>query len=329
MNTFCDPAVSLAGRELYYAIWQKVQERFFDQERLLTLNWAAQKHRFDEQIVDDESAISCANVMLAVLGEKYTRLLAPQEVVAKREGRVSETLYAYNKVMPGNIGYIGIASFDHSDIIEQVRERLEGVAHCDAFVVDVRGNGGGLLNETANVCELFIDEGDICYLESRKEVGVAERFIHFSHEYFEVYCEETGKEPEKDLCQRRPAMIAGKPMVVLIDGDTASSAELFSAALLENGRADGRIIAIGTKSGGKGIGQADFDILGKVTLKISFIRFFSPTNQWFGDAAQTVNNGIEPDIFFADNDDPALAVEAAARHLSALLNSKTLANAAV
>jgi len=318
MNNHTDTAPS-EGRELFYAIWQKLQERFYDQERLKSLDWAGQKHRFDAQIVDQSSALSCAKVLLAMLGDKYTRLLEPQEVVAKREGRVSETLYAYNKVLPGKIGYIGIASFDHSNILDQVQERLEGVQDLDAFVVDVRGNGGGLINETANVCELFIDEGDIGFTESRTKAGLMETFVRFSHQYFEIYIEATGKEPQKDLCLRRPAMIAGKPMVVLIDGDTASSAEMFSAALLENGRESGRIIAIGSKTCGKGIGQSDFDILGIVTLKISCMRFFSPANKWFGDAAQTVANSIEPDIYMADSDDPAYLVGVAARHLRAFL----------
>jgi C-terminal processing protease CtpA/Prc len=318
MNNHIDTA-SDTGRELFYAIWQKVLESFYDQEKLKSLDWAGKKHTFDEQIVDQTSALSCAKILLATLGDKYTKLLEPQEVVAKREGRVSETLYAYNKVLPGNIGYIGIASFDHSDIVEQVRERLEGVAHCDAFVVDVRGNGGGLINETANVCELFIDEGDICFIERRTPSGLNERFVSFSHEHFVVYMEETGKEPEKDLYLRRPAMIAGKPMVVLIDGGTASSAELFTAALVENGRKDGRIIAMGTRTCGKGIGQVDFDIRGITTLKMSITRFLSPSNKWFGDAGQSVANGIEPDICMADKDEPIYMVRIAARHLRAEL----------
>jgi C-terminal processing protease CtpA/Prc len=310
--------VSNAGQELYYAIWQKVQERFYDQERLLALNWIEQKHRFDEQITDQASAISYAKILLQMLGDKYTKLVEPTEVVTKQERRVSKTRYATNKLLPGAIGYIGILSFDHKDIFEQVRERLAGVAHCDGFVVDLRGNGGGLLNATANVCELFIDEGTICFIESRTDSGLAESVISFSNQYFERCTVETDKEPEKFLYKRRSAMIAGKPMVILIDGDTASSAEMFTAALLDcSGK--NPVVSMGSKSSGKGIGQADFDIFGQVTLTISCVRFFSPANQWFGDAAQTIANGIKPDIYLADNPNPAHAVEIAANYLRAHL----------
>ena len=145
------------GRELFHAIWQKVQERFYDQDRLLSLDWAAQKHRFDAQIVDEKSALICARELLAGIGDSYTRLLDAVEVTEKRERRIDTSLHARNKTLPGNIGYIGIGSFDHSEIVEQVRERLEGIAGCEAFIVDLRGNSGGLINKTANVLELFID----------------------------------------------------------------------------------------------------------------------------------------------------------------------------
>lgn len=324
---------SASGRALYHAIWAKVQERFFDPARLDALDWQSFAHRFDEKIVDDASALECAEIMLAALGEKYTKLLRADEVKAKREGRVNDSLYAYNNIMTSasdsfKIGYIGISSFDHSEIADQVAERLEGIAHCDAFVVDVRGNGGGLLDETANTLELFIDEGDICFIERRTTRGVAENFVYFSSEHFIRYTEATGKEPDKGLYLRRQPLIAGKPMVVLVDGDTASSAELFSAALLHNGRENSSVVCMGVPTTGKGIGQADFDIAPGVTLKVSCIRFFSPIQEWFGDAGQTVANGVKPDIEFVGvsddgrDKDGRCAVDEACDYLRAMLRAR-------
>ncbi len=318
-----DSESAASGRQLFHAIWELVQKQFYDRSRLVALNWAEQKHRFDNRIVDDTSAIAFAKVLLQTLGDRFTRVMERVEVESKAAALVNEELFAYNKVMAGNIGYIGISSFSHRDIVEQVRERLEGVAHCRAFVVDLRGNSGGLINKTANVLELFIDEGEICFIETPTEAGLQERFVGFTHEHFVTYTEETGKEPEKFLYLRHAAMIAGKPMVVLIDGDTASSAELFAAALLANGK-DGSIIAMGTKSSGKGIGQDDVDVMGKVTVKISCLRFLSPDQQWFGDCGQTVNNGIVADVQLVDSDDVKVAVEAAARHLITRLSLTAL-----
>jgi len=307
-----------SGRELFYAIWQLIEDEFYDRARLVSLNWDKQKHRFDSRITDDASALFFAKILLQVLGDKYTRIVEQEEVASKAAALVNDELFAYNKVMANNIGYIGIASFSHREIVEQVRERLEGVQHCDAFVVDLRGNTGGLIDQTANVLEFFIDEGHICFLEQPTKAGLWERFVTFTHEHFITFTEETGKEPEKFLLMRKPAMVAGKPMVVLIDEDTCSSSELFAAALLANSK-DGSIISMGTKTGAKGIGQDDFDVLGKVTIKVSSLRFFSPDQVWFGDAAQTVDNGIVADVQLEKNDDLKFAVEAAARHLLARL----------
>ncbi|GEM_PF-888502 len=319
LTPIADSDSAASGRQLFHAIWELVQKQFYDRSRLVALNWVEQKHRFDSRIVDDASAIAFAKILLQTLGDRFTRVMEQVEVESKAADLVNDELFAYNKVMDNNIGYIGIASFSHSDIVEQVRERLEGVAHCQAFVVDLRGNSGGLINKTANVLELFIDEGEICFIETPTEAGLQERFVGFTHEHFVTYTEETGKEPEKFLYLRRPPMIAGKPMVVLIDGDTASSAELFTAALLASGQ-DGSITAMGTKSSGKGIGQEDVDVLGKVTIKISCLRFLSPDQKWFGDCGQTVNDGIVADIQFEDDGENVKAVvEAAASHLLAYL----------
>jgi len=321
------PEAVLSGRTLFYAIWQKVQDQFYDPARLEALNWKSLKHAFDDRLLDDASAIDCAGELLALLNEKYTKILPPVEVSAKAARRTSEELHARNLVLPGNIGYIGIASFDHQDIVEQVRERLEGIAHCDAFIVNLRENGGGLINETANVLELFIDEGEIGFIEKRRRKKLQERFIFFTHEHFGVYQEMTGKKPSKDLFLRKASMIAGKPMIILIDEHTASSAELFAAALLANGK-DGWIIAMGRKTCGKGIGQADFNILGKVTLKLSCLRFMSPDQVWFGDAAQTVNNGIEPHVAFPSDGDMDEEIELARTMLLAKVREGRAACAA-
>ncbi|MBU6454545.1 MAG: S41 family peptidase [Cyanobacteria bacterium REEB67] len=311
-----NPIDALSGRALYAAIWQRVKDSFFDQARLAAIDWAGQEHRYDAKIVDDAAAIRFAKKSLRLLNDKYTCFLEPEQVVAKAADRVSEELLVANKVMEGDIGYLGIISFSHADIAEQVRERLEGIAHCRAFIVDLRGNTGGLVNATANALEYFIDSGDICYSDHPLGAkGLEERFIYFKPDQFCVLVLEPGVEPDLSFYLRKPAMIAGKPMVVLIDGNTMSSAEIFAAALLASGE-NGSIIAMGSKSSGKGIGQSDFDILGKVTLKLSCSRFYNPAGDWTGDDGQTVNNGIVPKIELVESDDPVAQVRAAASYLT-------------
>jgi C-terminal processing protease CtpA/Prc len=319
-----NPIDALSGRALYAAIWQRVKDSFFDQARLETIDWAGQEHRYDERIVDDASAVACAKKALRLLNDKYSKFLEAKQVVAKAASRVSDELLVTNKVMEGDIGYLGIISFSHVDIAEQVRERLEGIAHCRAFVIDLRGNTGGLVNPTANALEYFIDSGDICYSDHPCGAkGLEERFIYFNPEHFCVLVLEPGVEPDLSFYLRKPAMIAGKPMVVLIDGDTMSSAEIFAAALIASGE-KGSIIAMGSKSSGKGIGQNDFDVLGKVTLQLSCSRFYNPAGDWTGDDGQTVNNGIVPQIELAENDDPVAHIRAAASYLTDFLARTSL-----
>ncbi|MBK7747319.1 MAG: hypothetical protein IPI39_08750 [Candidatus Obscuribacter sp.] len=312
------------GREMFDCAWVAIQERFFDQERLVALDWPSLRHSFDARITDAVSARACVRELLAKLGDKFTCVLETAEVNAKAAGRISESnLYAYNRVMANNLGYIGISSFDHSDIFEQVRERLEGVAHCDGYVVDLRGNGGGLITETTHVLELFIHEAAVCFIDTREKKELTERFIGFTAEHYVNYTEAPGVEPDKSLYLRRPAMVAGKPMVILVDQDTASSAELFTAALRASATNDD-IVVMGERTHGKGIGQADFVVHPELTIKISFMRFYSPEQKWFGDATQGEGHGINPDITLSSE---AVAnshqgVKAASEHLLTVLAAK-------
>ena len=82
------PAAVRSGRRLFAAIWQKVNAEFFDQERLVALDWPAQRLRYNKQIVDDASALVCAEKLLLLLNDKYSRLLEPESKSGKtRSGK--------------------------------------------------------------------------------------------------------------------------------------------------------------------------------------------------------------------------------------------------
>ena len=220
--------------------------------------------------------------------------------------------------MAGGIGFLGINSFSDLEIAKKLKRQLKRIRHCDAFVIDLRGNTGGMVNATCNALEYFIEAGPICFTDSPIPAGLQQRYVFFRPANFCLLILEPGVEPDLGLYLRQAPLIAGKPMVLLIDGDTLSAAEMFAAALLANG-ADGSIIAMGTKSGGKGIGQSNFLIRGKATLRLSCMRLYNPEGNWVGDHGQTVGNGIVPDVFAPEGDNPVEAINAAALHLTSFL----------
>ena len=129
-------------------------------------------------------------------------------------------------VLEGNIGYIEICQFSGDDV-EGFRAAMEELQAADVrgLVVDLRNNPGGLLTDVVEIADLLLPEGDVVYVENR----AGERINYSSDaEYWEV------------------------PLVVLINGMSASASEILAAAVQDFDRG----ALVGTRSYGKGIVQS-------------------------------------------------------------------------
>jgi carboxyl-terminal processing protease len=85
--------------------------------------------------------------------------------------------------------------------------------------------------------------------------------------------------------------VGNKPVVVLVNFDTASASELFTSALQDNGR----IHVIGVRTYGKGIGQTLIPVGNGHRLRVTNIVGHTPSGRWLGDAGISVRYGITPD----------------------------------
>lgn len=175
-------------------------------------------------------------------------------------------IQAVRSRMEGNIGYLRITSFSsQADVgvkkaiekfYDAVGEDLQGV------VFDLRNNPGGLLDQAVSVTDLFLDKGEIVSTRSRKP-------------------EDTSR-----YNARRGDLINGLPLVVLINGGSASASEIVAGALQDHQRA----ILLGTKSFGKGSVQTIMPLSKQGAMRLTTARYFTPS----GRSIQAV--GIEPDI---------------------------------
>lgn len=137
-----------------------------------------------------------------------------------------------------------------------------GIENIDGFVLDLRNNPGGLLNQAIYVSDAFLDAGEI----------VSTR----------------GRAPEDgDRFNAQPGDLAeGKPIVVLINGGSASASEIVAGALQDHRRA----IVVGTKSFGKGSVQTVVPLQGEGAMRLTTARYYTPS----GRSIQAL--GISPDI---------------------------------
>lgn len=198
------------------------------------------------------------------------------------------------QAVSNRIGYLRIDSFTQWSTHEQVRAALEKLSGCEALVIDVRDNPGGFIHEAVRTASLFLEEGVITNIVVRvpdagyltTQVTLTQSQIVLKNSYGPV------SNVPVPLFARQPYMRKGRPVVVLVNGNSASAAEMFTAALVDNHVAT----AIGTTTFGKGIGQTYLPVGNGHKLRITHLKAFTPAGNFLGDAGQTVSNGIVPRI---------------------------------
>jgi carboxyl-terminal processing protease len=167
--------------------------------------------------------------------------------------------------MEGDVLVLRLASFTGT-VAAAMEKAIAGLTtgrQPRGIVLDMRGNGGGLLRQAVTIADTFLSEGDIVSLR--------------------------GRTPNNTRTWRADAaeVLSGVPMVVLIDGRSASAAELVAAALQENGRAT----VMGQSSFGKGSVQAILALgEGKGALRLTTALYYGPSGR------SVQRTGVGPDI---------------------------------
>ena len=186
------------------------------------------------------------DVVVGVLssGEKKAR----QVKLTRAEIEIPVVSSEVSEVDGREMGYVRLTTFSEGahgalrDAVEKVEKQgAEGI------VLDLRNNGGGLLEEAVLSASIFLPEDEIVVSTESRTEGDA------------VYRTVGGNLPER-------------PVVVLIDGNTASAAEILTAALADNAGAE----VIGTRSYGKGVFQQEIGLSNGGALKLTIGEYFTP-----------------------------------------------------
>ena len=167
--------------------------------------------------------------------------------------------------MEGEVLVLRLASFTGSVSAAMAEAIAEATAirQPRGVVLDMRGNGGGLLREAVRTADAFLSEGDIVSLRGRTAGN------------------------RRTWQADPPELLAGVPMVVLIDGRSASASELVAAALQENGRAT----VMGQRSFGKGSVQSTISLgPDKGALRLTTALYHGPSGR------SVQRTGVGPDI---------------------------------
>ena len=221
--------------------------------------------------IDDKSTLSmtideAVSIMRGKVGEPID--LA---IVRKGEGKpldihIVRGIITIESVLAKRIGddilYVRVASFDQKVASDVAKEIKKMQASTKGIVLDLRNNPGGLLDQAVDLVDLFVDEGIVVSQKGRK------------------------KSDEKTYSASKSATITNVPMVVLINGGSASASEIVSGALQDHKRA----VLLGENTFGKGSVQVVLPITDKEAIKLTIARYYLPS----GRTIQAV--GVKPDI---------------------------------
>ena len=193
-------------------------------------------------------------VELTVLraGKKLTKKIKRKEIKIKN---------VKSSILDNHIGYIQIISFMGGTTPNEFLEALENTKNTDSIIIDLRGNTGGLLDNAVFIANMFIQQGEIVEI---------------------IYRNGYKKSINADSSQK----LLNKPVVVLVNGASASASEILSGALKDYHKAK----LVGKKTFGKGLVQKVVPLPNKTGLNVTIARYRTPNGT-------DINKlGIKPDV---------------------------------
>jgi carboxyl-terminal processing protease len=185
------------------------------------------------------------------------------EIKYKRQGKTFTTQIVLEEVelkavpffskIDDKTGYIVLSQFN-TKASQQTKEAVEQLKRegAEKLILDLRGNPGGLLNEAVNICNLFVPKNEIIVTTKSKSERHNNTF-------------KTTREPiDTEI-----------PLVIIVDGKSASASEIVAGALQDLDRA----VIIGSRSFGKGLVQRPIDLSYGTQIKVTISRYYTPSGR--------------------------------------------------
>ncbi len=169
-----------------------------------------------------------------------------------------------SELLEENIGYIRLTSFNEnsSNQIEKQIKKLKKNKNLNSFILDLRNNPGGLLNQAIRISDFFLENGEIVSTKSRK------------------------KSDNRKWFAKKGDITDGKTLLVLINYGSASASEIVAGALKDHKRA----IVVGENSYGKGSVQSIIPLKNRGAIRLTVAKYYLPSGKSISEV------GVRPDI---------------------------------
>ena len=176
-----------------------------------------------------------------------------------------------SKVLEDNIGYVRLTSFNDnsSDQLEDIVKDFKKNKNINKYILDLRNNPGGLLNQAIKITDFFLDNGEIVSTKSKKKLDNRKWFA------------------------KKGDLIDGKTLVVLINYGSASASEIVAGALKDHKRA----VLVGEDTYGKGSVQSIIPLQNEGAIRLTISKYYLPSGKSISEV------GVSPDIRIDESSD--------------------------
>lgn len=186
---------------------------------------------------------------------KVRRINEPNPIeLSINRGEIKINSVQYYDVLDTNVGYIQLESFTQDAAIEvkNAFNELKAKHNISYVILDIRGNGGGLLTEAVNICNIFIDKG--------QEISSTKGRLKRNNEVYKT---------------QLPAIDLNIPLVVLVNRSSASASEIVAGAIQDLDRG----VIVGQRTFGKGLVQNVIPLSYNAKLKVTIAKYYIPSGR--------------------------------------------------
>ncbi len=194
--------------------------------------------------------------------------------------------------LQSKLGLIRISKFRHNTCAENFAYALKALSDCQSLIIDLRDNPGGLHLEALDITQMLISQGNLGGQVMAGKNGF--QSVDYSLTTKKLIITTSGLDGSNKKSatkNRRRNLFGNKPIVVLVNENTKSAAEVLASILQENGRAK----LIGKRTFGKGRGTNNLSIPNGLELQVLGFYWFTPNGHCIGTSATDPDRGIVPD----------------------------------
>ena len=176
-----------------------------------------------------------------------------------------------SKIVDDKVGYLRLRAFNENSSNQLKKEisKIEKNKKLVGYILDLRNNPGGLLSQAITISDFFLDDGEIVSTRGRK------------------------KRENRKFFAKKGDKINGKPLIVLINGGSASASEIVAGALQDQKRA----ILLGETTFGKGSVQSIIPLKNKGAIRLTISKYYLPSGKSISEV------GVVPDIKVEEEDE--------------------------